>query len=169
MKKDTAKFVKKCHSCQVQANLIHTHPQSLHSVVAPWPFHTLGLDLVGPINPPSHGYIWILVVMKYFTKWVEAIPLRKIMGDVVANFIKEKIIAKFGVPHRIINNNGTPFVNNKVRKMLEFYQVKHHLSSPYTLKEMGRQRQQTNPLINQTLSRPTEVLLSLPQYFLPSP
>ena len=26
MKKDTAKFVKKCHSCQVQANLIHTHP-----------------------------------------------------------------------------------------------------------------------------------------------
>ena len=25
MKKDTAEFVKKCHSCQVQANLIHTH------------------------------------------------------------------------------------------------------------------------------------------------
>jgi len=33
MKKDTTKFVKKCHSCQVQANLIHTHPQSLHSIV----------------------------------------------------------------------------------------------------------------------------------------
>ena len=69
--------------------------------------------------------------MKYFTKWVEAIPLRKIMGDVVANFIKEKIIAKFGVPHRIINNNGTPFVNSEVRKLLEFYQVIHHQSSPY--------------------------------------
>ena len=26
MKRDAAKFVKKCHSCQVQANLIHTHP-----------------------------------------------------------------------------------------------------------------------------------------------
>ena len=38
--KDTAKFVKKCHSCQVQANLIHTHLQSLHSMVTPWPFHT---------------------------------------------------------------------------------------------------------------------------------
>ena len=56
----------------------------------------------------------------------------------MANFIKEKIIAKFGVPHRIINNNGTPSVNNKERKMLEFYQVKHHQSSPYTPKEMGR-------------------------------
>ena len=60
------------------------------------------------------------------------------MGDAVANFIKENIIAKFGVPHRIINNNGTPSVNNKERKMLEFYQVKHHQSSPYTPKEMGR-------------------------------
>ena len=63
----------------------------------------------------------------------------------MANFIKEKIIAKFGVPHRIINNNGTPFVNSKVRKMLKFYQVKHHQLSPYNPKEMGRQRQQTNP------------------------
>jgi len=26
MKKNTAEFVKKCHSCQLQANLIHTHP-----------------------------------------------------------------------------------------------------------------------------------------------
>lgn len=26
MKKDVAEFVRKCHGCQVQANLIHTHP-----------------------------------------------------------------------------------------------------------------------------------------------
>ena len=31
--KDTEKFVKKCHSCQVHANLIHTHSQNLHSMV----------------------------------------------------------------------------------------------------------------------------------------
>ena len=48
----------------------------------------------------------------------------------MANFIKENIIVRFGVPHRIISNNGTPFVNSDVRKMLEFYQVKHHRSSP---------------------------------------
>ena len=47
------------------------------------------------------------------------------------NFIKEKIIVRFGVPHRIISDNDTPFVNSDVRSMLEFYQVKHHRSSPY--------------------------------------
>ena len=147
MKKDTVEFVKKCHSCQVQANLIHTHPQNLHSMVTPWPFHTWGLDLVGPVNSPLHGYIQILVVTKYFTKWAEAIPLCKAMGEAVANFIKENIIAKFGVPHRIISDNGTPFVNSDVRKMLEFYQVKHHQSSPYYPQGNGQVKATNKTLI----------------------
>ena len=100
-------------------------------MVIPWPFHTWGLDLVGPVNPHSHGYIWILVAMKYFTKWAEAIPLRKAMGGAKANFIKENIIVRFGVPYRIISDNDTPFVNSEVRKMLEFYQINHHWSSPH--------------------------------------
>jgi hypothetical protein len=87
MKKDAADFVKTCHTCQVQANLIHTHPTSLQNMATPWPFHTWGLDLIGPINPASGGYIWILVATEYFTKWVEAIPLRKATGVAVANFI----------------------------------------------------------------------------------
>ena len=87
--------------------------------------------MVGPVNPPSRGYIWILVATEYFTKWAKAISLRKATGGVVANFIKENIIVRFGVPHKIISDNSTPFVNSDVRKMLEFYEVKHHRSSPY--------------------------------------
>ena len=131
MRRVVAEFVKKCHGCQVQANLIHTHLQSLQSMVTLWPFHTLGLDLVGPINPPSNWYIWILVATEYFTKWVETIPLRKATDGAMANFIKKNIIVRFGVPYRIISDNGMPFVNIEVRKMQEFYQVKHHWLSPY--------------------------------------
>jgi hypothetical protein len=87
MKKDAADFMKTCHTFQVQANLIHTHPTSLQNMATPWPFHTWGLDLIGPINLASGGYIWILVATEYFTKWVEAIPLRKATGAAVANFI----------------------------------------------------------------------------------
>ena len=87
--------------------------------------------MVGLMNPPSHGYIWILVATEYFTKWAKAIPLRKATGGVMANFIEENIIIRFGVPHRIISDNDTPFVNSDMKKMLKFYQVKHHHSSPY--------------------------------------
>ena len=49
----------------------------------------------------------------------------------MANFIKKNIIARFGVPHKIVSDNGTPFMNKKAEKMLEYYQVKHHWSSLY--------------------------------------
>ena len=106
MKRDMEKFVKKCRGCQVQANLIHTHPQSLQSMVTPWPFHTWRLDLVGPINPRSNGYIWILVATEYFTKWVEVMPLHKATRGAMANFIKENIIARFGVQQHTFCKSG---------------------------------------------------------------
>ena len=44
------------------ASQLDSHsPAKLHSMVTLWPFHTWGLDLVVPVNLPSHGYIWILV------------------------------------------------------------------------------------------------------------
>uniref|UniRef100_A0A2N9H7S0 RNA-directed DNA polymerase n=1 Tax=Fagus sylvatica TaxID=28930 RepID=A0A2N9H7S0_FAGSY len=98
MKKDAADFVKTCHTCQVQANLIHTHPTSLQNMATPWPFHTWGLDLIGPINPASGGCIWILVATEYFTKWVEAIPLRK------ATDVRE-VLEHYRVKHR----RSTPY------------------------------------------------------------
>ena len=77
MKKDSEELAKTCHACQVLGDAIHTHPNVLQDMTTPWSFHTWGLDLIGPINPPSNGYIWILATTKYFTKWVEAIPLKK--------------------------------------------------------------------------------------------
>uniref|UniRef100_A0A2N9E8C8 Integrase catalytic domain-containing protein n=1 Tax=Fagus sylvatica TaxID=28930 RepID=A0A2N9E8C8_FAGSY len=152
MKRDTADFVKACHTCQMQANLIHTHPTNLQNMATPWPFHTWGLDLIGPINPPSGGYIWILAATEYFTKWVEAIPLRKATGAAVANFIREHIITRFGIPHKIISDNGTPFVNKDVREVLGHYRIKHRRSTPYYPQGNG-QAEATNRMLLRILSK----------------
>jgi ribonuclease HI len=152
MKRDTADFVKACHTCQMQANLIHTHPTNLQNMATPWPFHTWGLDLIGPINPPSGGYIWILAATEYFTKWVEAIPLRKATGAAVANFIREHIITRFGIPHKVISDNGTPFVNKDVREVLEHYRIKHRRSTPYYPQGNG-QAEATNRMLLRILSK----------------
>uniref|UniRef100_A0A2N9HCW8 Integrase catalytic domain-containing protein n=1 Tax=Fagus sylvatica TaxID=28930 RepID=A0A2N9HCW8_FAGSY len=152
MKKDAADFVKTCHTCQVQANLIHTHPTSLQNMATPWPFHTWGLDLIGPINPASGGYIWILVATEYFTKWVEAIPLQKATSAAVANFIREHIITHFGIPYKLITDNGTPFINKDVREVLEHYRVKHRRSTPYYPQGNG-QAEATNRMLLRILSK----------------
>ena len=70
----------------------------------------------------------------------------------MANFIKENVIVRFGVPHKIINDNDTPSVNSDVRKMLEFYQVKHHRSSPYYPQGNG-QAKATNKVLIKIISK----------------
>uniref|UniRef100_A0A2N9INS0 RNA-directed DNA polymerase n=1 Tax=Fagus sylvatica TaxID=28930 RepID=A0A2N9INS0_FAGSY len=144
MKKDAADFVKTCHTCQISF--------SLQNMATPWPFHTWGLDLIGPINPASGGYIWILVATEYFTKWVEAIHLRKATGVVVANFIREHIITRFGIPYKLITDNGTPFINKDVREVLEHYRVKHRRSTPYYPQGNG-QAEATNRMLLRILSK----------------
>jgi transposase InsO family protein len=112
----------------------------------------LGANLIGPINPPSDGYIWILVATEYFSKWVEVILFRKATGAAVANFIHEHIITKFGIPHKIISDNGTPFVNKSVREVLEHYRIKHRKSTPYYPQGNG-QAEATNRMLLCILSR----------------
>ena len=68
------------------------------------------------------------------------------------NFIKENIIVRFGVPYRIISDNGIPFVNNDASKILEFYQVKHHRSSPYYPEGNG-QVEATNKVLIKIISK----------------
>ena len=70
----------------------------------------------------------------------------------MANFIKENIIVRFGVPHKIICDNGTPFVNSEVKRMLEFYQVKHHRSSPY-YPQGNEQIEATNKVLIKIISK----------------
>ena len=123
MKRNSKELVKLCHACQVLGGAIHTHPNVLQDMTTPWLFHTWGLDLIGPIITPSNGHIWILAATEYFTKCVEGIPLKKANGAAVANFIREHIITRFGIPRRLIRDNGTPFVNRDMKNLTEAYHI----------------------------------------------
>ena len=115
-------------------------------MATPWPFHTWGLDLIRPINPPSNGHIRILAATEYFTKWVKVIPLKKTTGAAVANFIQEHIITEFRIPRKLISNNGIPFINRDMKNLTEAYHIKHERSTPYYLQGNG-QAEATNRVI----------------------
>ena len=105
--------------------------------MAPYPFHTWGLDFIGPINSPSEGCTWILVAIELFTKWVEAVALKKATSKSVANFLRENIICHFRVPNKIISDKGTPFLNKDLHRLIEWYSISHTTSTPYHPKGNG--------------------------------
>ncbi|XP_028083505.1 uncharacterized protein LOC114284756 [Camellia sinensis] len=125
MEEDAKKFVRRCQSCQKFGNLIHASAVELHNIKTLYLFHTWAFDNAA-IGRPQ------IAVTDVSTKWVEAIPMRKADGAGVANFIRESIICRFGIPKVMLSDNGTPFVNRHVRRLLNAYQIKHHKSLVHT-------------------------------------
>ncbi|XP_075099263.1 uncharacterized protein LOC142176091 [Nicotiana tabacum] len=71
MEEEVEILLPKCDKCQRYGNNIHRPAELLHPVVAPWPFMKWGMDIVDPL-PQSKGKIrFLLVLIDYFTKWVE--------------------------------------------------------------------------------------------------
>jgi hypothetical protein len=68
----------------------------------------MGVDILGPFPRAVGGYRFLFVAIDKFTKWPEATPMVSITQGVVVAFLKS-IVCRFGVPSRIITNNGTQF------------------------------------------------------------
>ena len=45
--------------------------------------------------------------------------MKKATGSSVANFLREIIVCRFGVPSKIIFDNDTPFLNKDVCRLTE--------------------------------------------------
>ncbi|XP_028115917.1 protein NYNRIN-like [Camellia sinensis] len=133
MEQEDKNFVRRCQYCQKFGNLIHAPAVELHNIKTPYLFHTWAFDLVSPIAQQSKGHRWIFIATEVSTKWVKTIPMKKADGAGVANFIKENIICRFGIPKVMLSDNGTPFVNRHVGRLLDTYLIKHHKSTTYYL------------------------------------
>jgi hypothetical protein len=80
------------------------------------PFQKWGLDFIGPIKSTScyFGNRYILVATDYATKWVEARTLRTNTTNVIAKFLYDHILTRFGCPLIIILDQGTHFINDVI-------------------------------------------------------
>ena len=129
---DAIAYAKRCHACQIHGDFIHQAPGSLHLTAQSWPFEMWGMDVIGPINPPtSKGHRFILAITDYFSKWAEAIPLKEVKAVDVIKFIKHHVIHRFGVPRRIVHDNGPQFVSQPFQRFCNKFRIQSVSSTAY--------------------------------------
>ncbi|XP_015075475.1 uncharacterized protein LOC107019515 [Solanum pennellii] len=115
MVKDCLYYAKKCDACQFHANFIHQPPED-H-------YQSLLVDTCTS---------WLqLVTFQNGLKWAEAVALKEVKNEKVANFIRVNIIYRFGIPRYIITNNGKPFDNKLMNKICDLFDFKQRKSSMY--------------------------------------
>jgi hypothetical protein len=82
-----------------------------------------------PTSARGHGYI--IIVVDYFTKWVEAMPTFLNDCRTAALFVFNHIITCFGVPCTIVTNHGAHFKNQMMSELHAKLGFFHENSSPY--------------------------------------
>jgi len=120
---DAEQLVKTCEACQYYAKNIHQPAQALQPILISWPFAVWGLDIVGKIPKSVGGHEYLFVAIDKFTKWVEVMPVPRQTAQAAIKFV-EGIVYHFGVPNRIITDNGSQFTSRSFLNFCEELGIK---------------------------------------------
>ena len=103
-----ADFYKSCTRCQMIGRISKRNMMPLNLILEVELSDVWAIDFMGPF-PNSFGHQYILLVVDYVSKWVEAIPCKMNDNKVIVKFLKENIFSCFRTPRVIISDNGTHF------------------------------------------------------------
>ncbi|XP_059070699.1 uncharacterized protein LOC131860316 [Cryptomeria japonica] len=121
----------------------------LRPVVMEEPFKQWGLDFIGPLTPSSSArHTHNLTAIDYFTKWVEAVPVRRTTLEVICEFLKENILVRFGVPLKIMSDNAASFSSIEISMFCYDHGISLVNSSNYYPHGNGQAESSNKNLIN---------------------
>ncbi|XP_027155690.1 uncharacterized protein LOC113780842 [Coffea eugenioides] len=129
VRQDAQNLILSCPSCQVHAPELHQLSNFMVPITSPWPFEQWGTDIIGPFPKAVGSYTFLVTAVDYFTKWVEAEPLRNITGLAVQKFFWKCIVCRFGIPQIIISDNGRQFAENPFKAWCQNLGIKQHFTS----------------------------------------
>jgi transposase InsO family protein len=134
---DTKSFIQCYNQCQRHGNIKTRDAMPLTLNLQIDIFDVWGIDFMGSF-PNSEGYEYILVVVDYVSKWVEALPCR--IADAVHSkrMFHEKIFLRYGVSRIVINDGGSHFIDRTFQKALMKVGVDHQIATPYHPQTSGQ-------------------------------
>ncbi|XP_043717600.1 uncharacterized protein K02A2.6-like [Telopea speciosissima] len=129
---DCVRYAKGYQACQRHGPVQQAPAMELNVVVKPWPFRGWAMDLIGKVTlPATRWQCFIIVVMDYFTKWAEAVPMKTVTQTEIIRFLKTQIIHRFGLPETITCDNGSIFTGGQVLEFAANYGITITHSTPY--------------------------------------
>ena len=130
MVNDIKRIIAKCEKCQLNKPQPYPKPTEDIPTEVEGPFTHLGLDIIGPLEKTSNNNQYIMVVVDYFTKWVEAEPTENVTSKEVIKFLIN-VFARHGVPQVITTDNGVQFTSDMTKIFLDLYDVYVKFSTTY--------------------------------------
>ena len=132
VQRDIKFYCKSCDICQKTVPKGHISKLPLGRMpLIDTPFTRVAIDLIGPIHPSTdEGHRFILTVVDYATRYPEAIALKRIDTESVAEALVE-IYSRVGVPREVLSDQGKQFTSDLMKEVSRLLSMKQLTTTPY--------------------------------------
>jgi len=128
---DTRRYCQHCNECARYHRGAAPKQGPLQNMKTGGLWERLGIDVTGPHPRSSKGYVYILTVIDYFSKWADAFPMRNQEASTIARLLVDRVIAYYGAPVQILTDQGANFQSRLFTELLKCLQIDYMRTSPY--------------------------------------
>ena len=115
---------RECYGCQLVTKETITPPVKI-TRIPERPWQDLALDLLGPMPTGEH----LLVLVDYFSRWVEVDIIKSTTSETIINCL-DKQFSRYGVPSTMRTDNGPNLVSAEMEEYLNEMGIEHRLTTP---------------------------------------
>ena len=145
-------YVDSCVECQTRNVMKQKAAGELQSFRPECPWEIIATDVMGLLPGTSKRNQFIITATDLFTKWVCGKAIAVQNAETVARFLVFEVFLRYGVPHKILSDQGTPFCNLLTKAIFKLFNVKKLTTSGYHPQTNG-QRGRFNGTLASMLSK----------------
>ena len=128
--KDVQEYCRTCGPCQKTSQWKDRKAPLIPLPVIGVPFQRIAMDIVGPLPRSRSGNRYILVVCDYATRYPEAVALKSIDAEHIAEELVQ-LFARVGIPEEILTDQGSNFTSQLLTELYKMLHVHPIRTSPY--------------------------------------
>jgi hypothetical protein len=148
IKNDVENYIRTCEKCQ--KNKMTQYHTRMPLVIIDTPstvFEKISIDIVGPFNPSSLGYRYILTVKDDLSKFLIAVPLEEQTAEQVAKAFVEHVVLIYGIPQIILSDCGSQFLSETFTSVCKLLGIKRTHSTSFRPQSNGSNERSHKGLI----------------------
>ena len=154
MQTDIEEYTQKRCRCLAQRRTRQQPVAPLVSIHSTTPMELVAIDYLH-LDKSSSGHEYILLIVDHFTRFAQAYPTKNKSATTAAKHLYNDFILRFGIPARIMHDQGKEFENSLFQNLERFSGVTKTRTTPY--------HPQTNGSVERMNSTLLQMLRTLPE------